>query len=74
VYSLLAGIVYLVSHSREIGIDAGEDQIIIHLVEQIAQGGGVAVASAHKTAECGGDFLFDGLFKHRAAHDGTRGE
>ena len=58
----------------KVRIDAGEKQIVVHLVEKVAQGGGVAIAGADQAGERGGELLLDGLFEHRTAHDGAGGK
>jgi len=69
-----ACVVDLVGDAGKIGIDAGEFQVVVDLVEQIAEGGGVAIAGSDEARELWGQLLFDGFFKDRAAHDGTGGE
>src|ERR1039458_4832221 len=72
--SLLAGVVSLVGYTGKVGIDASQDQVVVDFVEQVAEGGGVAAAGADQAGERGGQFLFDGLFKHRSAHHGAGSE
>jgi len=69
-----AGVVDLVGDTGEIGIDAGEFQVVVDLVEQVAERGSVAIAGADEACELWGQHLFDGFFKDRAAHDGTGGK
>ena len=70
----LAGIVNLVGDARKIRIDAGELEVVVDLVEKIAQGGRIAVAGADQASQAGGQFLLDGFFEHRTAHDGAGGK
>lgn len=63
-HGFLAGIVHLVGDGDEVCIDAGEKQIVVDLVEQVAQGRGVAIAGADLTGERGGEGLLDGFFEH----------
>jgi len=69
-----AGVVDLVGDAREIGVDTGELEVVVDLVEQVAQRGCVAVAGADHARELGWELLLDGFFKHGAAHDGAGGE
>ena len=70
----LAGVVDLVGDAREVGIDTGELQVVVDLVEQVAERGGIAVTGADELAHGLGQFLLDGFFQHAAAHDGAGGE
>lgn len=58
---LAAHIVDLVGHAGEVGIEAGQLQIVVDLVEEIAEGGGFAVAGADLLRERGGQLLLDGF-------------
>ena len=69
-----AGVVYLVGDTGEIGVDAGEFQVVVDFVEQVAQGRGVAIAGADEPRELRRQLLLDGFFKDRAAHDGAGGK
>ena len=69
-----ACVVDLVGDAGEIGIDAGEFQVVVDLLKQVAQGGGVAIAGADEARELRRQLLLDGFFKDRAAHDGAGGE
>lgn len=71
---LLADIVDLVGETREAWVNAAIKKIVINLVEEIAEGCGVAIAGLNKAGETLGEALLDGLLKDRAAHDGACGE
>jgi hypothetical protein len=68
---LFAGIVHLVGDAREVGVDPGELEVVVHLVEQVAQGCGISVTGANEARQGGGQLLFDCLFENRATHDGA---
>ena len=68
-----AGVVDLVGDAGEVGVDPGEFEVVIDLVEQVAQGGGVAVAGADHAGELRRELLLDSFFKDGAAHDGAGG-
>jgi hypothetical protein len=68
-----AGVVELVGNAREVGIDAGELEIVIDLMEQVADGGRVAIAIADEAAESWGQLLLDRFLEDWAAHDGAWG-
>ena len=70
----LAGVVDLVGDAREVGIDTGELQVVVDLVEQVAEGGRVAIAGADEASELWREFLFDGLFKDGSAETCAGGE
>lgn len=69
-----ACVVDLVGDAGEIGIDAGEFQVVVDFVEQVAQGRGVAIAGADEARDLRGELLLDGFFEDRAAHDGAGGK
>lgn len=69
-----AGVVDLVGDAGEVGVDPGEFEVVIDLVEQVAQGGGVAVAGADHAGDLRRELLLDSFFEDGAAHDGTGGE
>jgi hypothetical protein len=71
---VFAGIVDAVGDAEKVGVDGGELEVVVDLVEQIAEGGGVAIAGADEAGELGGEFLLDGFFEDGAAHDGAGGE
>ena len=73
VHGFLPGVVDAVGYAREAGIDAGELEVVVDLVKQVTQGGGVAVAGADEAGERGWKLLADGFLKHGAAHDGAGG-
>ena len=53
-HGFFAGVVHLVGDARKVRIDAGEKQIVVHLVQQVAQSSGVTVAGADQAGERGG--------------------
>lgn len=69
-----ACVVDLVGDAGEIGIDAGEFQVVVDLVKKVAEGGGVAIAGANEARDLRRQLLFDGFFKDRAAHDSAGGK
>lgn len=71
---LFAHVIDLVGDAGEVGVDAGHLEVVVDLVEQVAEGGGVAIAGADELGELGGELLLDGFFEHGAAHDGACGE
>lgn len=50
-YGLLAGVVHLVCYAGEVGVDAGKLEVVVHLVEKIAQGRGVPVARTNQARQ-----------------------
>lgn len=72
--SALAGVVDQVGDAGKAGVEAGEVEVVVDLVKQVAQGGGVAIAGANETRELGRQLLFDGFFKDGAAEAGASGE
>ena len=69
-----ADVVDQVGHTGKVGIEARHLQIVVYLVEEIAEGGGIAVAGANLAGERRGELLLDGLLKNRAAQDGAGSE
>ena len=67
--SFISRIVHLIRNVRERGLKATEVEVVVDLMEQVAQRGSVAIAGARKTAEMWREFLLNGLLKHGAAHD-----
>jgi hypothetical protein len=74
VNGFLPGIVDLVGVAWKIGIGAGELEVVVDLVEKIAQSGRISVAGADQASQGGGQFLLDGFFEHGTAHDGAGGK
>jgi sulfofructose kinase len=69
-----ADVVDLVGEAGKVGSNAGGEQVVVDLVQQVAQRGGVAVAGADELMQALGQLLLDGFFEHGAAHDGAGGE
>jgi len=74
VYGALACIVDPVGNAGKAGIDAGEMEIVIDLVKQIAEGRSIAVPRANETPELRRQLLPDGFFEYGAAEARAGGE
>lgn len=68
----LAGVIDLVGDAGEIRINAGQVKVVVYLVEQVAEGRGVAITGADETGKSGRELLLDRFFQDRAAHDRAR--
>jgi len=69
-----SGVVHLVGDAGEVGVNAGELEVVVDLKEEIAQSGGVALAGAHQARQRWGQLLLDGLLENRTTHYGARRE
>ena len=69
-----ARVIHLVGDAWKAGIDAGELQVVVDLVEEVAEGGGIAIASADEAGQLRREFLLDCFFEDGAAHDGACSE
>jgi len=67
----LAGFIDQVGNAGEAGVDRGQLEVVVDLVEQVAKGGGVAVAGAEEAAEVWWELLLYRFFEDGAAHDGA---
>ena len=74
VYGFAADVVDQVGHAGKVRIEAGQLQIVVYLMEEVAEGGGVTVTGTNLPGERFGELLFDGLLKNRTAQDGASGE
>lgn len=74
VYRFSADIVDLIGEPWERGVDADGDEVVIDLVEQVAESSSVSVAGANKVVQAFRKPLLDCFFKNAAAHDGRSGE
>ena len=74
VYGALACVVDQVGNARKAGVDAGELQVVVDLVEEIAERGGVAIARADEARELRRELLLKGFLEHGAAQAGAGGE
>lgn len=70
----LAGVVDAIGDAGKVGIDAGEVEVVVDLVEKIAKGSGIAIAGADEARELGRKLLLDSFFENRAAESGAGGE
>lgn len=66
-----ADVVDGIGKTREARVDAGGAEVVVDLVEQVAEGGRVAVAGMDLAVHALGQALLDGLFEDGAAHDGA---
>ena len=67
----LAGVVDAIGDAGKVGVDAGELEIVIDLVEQVAEGGSVAIAGPDEAGELGRKFLLECFFEDGAAESGA---
>jgi len=71
VHCFLSRIVDLIGDVGKVAVDPRHLQIVVHLVEQVPQGGRVAVAGPHQPRQRLRELLLDRLFQHRPAHHGA---
>ncbi len=62
-----AGVVDAIGEVGEIRIDAGELEVVVDLVKEIAEGRSAALAGSDEARELRWELLFDGFFEHGAA-------
>ena len=66
---LLSDVIDLVGEARKGRVDTRGEEVIVHLVEQVAEGRSVAITAGYQLSYGDRELLFDSFFQDAATHD-----